>query len=44
MEGPFEISPQFHVPQAPRDSMNVVALFVVELDKHPVPFIEVKSP
>jgi hypothetical protein len=39
IEGPFEISPQYgqyHIPQTPRDAIDVVALFTVELDKHPV--------
>ena len=44
IEGPFEISPQYHIPQTPRDAIDVVALFTVELDKHPVLFIEVKPP
>ena len=41
IEGPFEISPQFYMAH---DSIDVVTLFVVELNKHPVLFIEVKSP
>ena len=41
LEGPFEITPKYHIP---RDSIDVVALFTVELDKHPVFFIEVKAP
>jgi hypothetical protein len=44
IEGPFEITPQYHIPQTPRDSIDVVALFTVELNKHPVLFIEVKAP
>ena len=44
LEGPFEISPQYHIPQTSRDVSDVVALFTVELDKHPVLFIEVKPP
>lgn len=44
LEGPFEISPQYHIPQTPRDAIDVVALFTVELNKHPVLFIEVKAP
>jgi hypothetical protein len=44
VEGPFEISPQYHIPETPRDSIDVIALFTVELDKHPVFFIEVKAP
>ena len=44
IEGPFEISPRYHIPQTPRDAIDVVALFTVELDKHPVLFIEVKPP
>ncbi len=43
IEGPFEISPQYHIPQTRRDVIDVVALFTVELDKHPVLFIEVKD-
>jgi hypothetical protein len=43
LEGPFEISPQYHIPQTPRDAIDVVALFTVELDKHPVLFIEAKA-
>ncbi|KAJ3517648.1 hypothetical protein NLJ89_g376 [Agrocybe chaxingu] len=42
LEGPFEISPQFHIPETPPDAIDVVALFAVELNKHPVFFIEVK--
>ena len=37
IEGPFEIVP-------PRDPIDAVAMFTVELDKHPVLFIEVKPP
>ncbi|KAH9023689.1 hypothetical protein EDB85DRAFT_1870632 [Lactarius pseudohatsudake] len=44
IEGPFEISPRFHVPQTPRESFDVIALFTVELNKHPVFFIQVKPP
>jgi hypothetical protein len=44
IEGPFEISPQYHIPETLRDSIDVVALFTVELNKHPVLFIEVKAP
>ena len=44
LEGPFEISPQYHILQTPRDAIDVVALFIVELNKHPVFFIEVKAP
>ena len=44
IEGPFEISPQYHIPQTPRGAIDVVALFTVELNKHPVLFIEVKPP
>ncbi|EAU85988.2 hypothetical protein CC1G_03011 [Coprinopsis cinerea okayama7 len=40
--GPYEISPQYHIPNAARDVIDVVALFTVELNKHPVFFIEVK--
>ena len=43
IEGPFEIVPQYHIPQSPRDSIDIVALFTVELNKHPVLFIEVKA-
>jgi len=41
VEGPFEISPQF---QTRSDAIDIVALFVVELNKHPVFFIEVRPP
>ncbi|TEB26002.1 hypothetical protein FA13DRAFT_1756488 [Coprinellus micaceus] len=44
LDDPFEISPQFHIPEAPRDAIYVVALFTVELNKHPVFFVEVKPP
>jgi hypothetical protein len=44
IEGQFEIVPQFHIPQTSRDVVDVVALFTVEVDKHPVFFIEVKAP
>lgn len=42
LEGPFEISPQYYFPPTSRYDYDVVALFTVELDKHPVFFIEVK--
>jgi hypothetical protein len=42
--GPFEISSQYRSPLTPRDPIDVVALFTVEIDKHPVLFIEVKVP
>ena len=41
IEGPFEISPHFY---RAHDSIDVVTLFVVELNKHPVLFIEGKAP
>jgi hypothetical protein len=44
IEGRFEIVPQFHIPQTSRDVVDVVTLFTVEVDKHPVFFIEVKAP
>ena len=44
IEGPFEITPQYHIPQAPRNAIDVVAMFTVEFNKHPVFFIEVKPP
>jgi hypothetical protein len=44
LEGPFEISPQYLIPESPRNSTDVVALFTVELNKHPVFFILVKPP
>ncbi|KAK0226498.1 hypothetical protein IW262DRAFT_1362410 [Armillaria fumosa] len=44
LDGPFEIIPQFHVSATPRDNTNGVAMFTVELDKHPVLVIEVKPP
>lgn len=42
IEGLFEIIPQF--PRTPRDAIDVVAIFTVEFNKHPVLFINVKSP
>jgi hypothetical protein len=42
IEGPFEISPNRHIPRTPRDTIDVVKLFTIELDNHPVLFIEVK--
>ena len=39
LEGPFEITPQL-----PHDSIDIAAMFTVELDQHPVFFIEVKAP
>ena len=44
LDGPFEIIPQYHIPETPRDASDVVAMFTVELQKHPVLFIEVKPP
>ncbi|KAH9168669.1 hypothetical protein EDB89DRAFT_1990501 [Lactarius sanguifluus] len=44
IEGPFEISPQYHIPQTPRESIDVIALFTVELNKYPVFFMQVKPP
>ncbi|KAI0031104.1 hypothetical protein K488DRAFT_52755 [Vararia minispora EC-137] len=44
VDGPFEIIPQFHIPIAPRESIDIVTMFTVELNKHPVLFIEVKPP
>jgi hypothetical protein len=44
LEGPFEITPQYYVPGTSCEVNNVVALFTVEFDKHPVLFIEVKAP
>src|SRR5258705_394901 len=44
VEGPFEISPQYHIPQTPPDATDVVAPLIVELNKHPVLFILVKPP
>jgi len=44
IEGPFEIIPQYHVPQTPCDAIDVVAMFTVELNRHPVLFIEVEPP
>ncbi|EGO31039.1 hypothetical protein SERLADRAFT_444612 [Serpula lacrymans var. lacrymans S7.9] len=44
LEGPFEISPKYHIPETPRDARDVVSLFIVELNKHPVFFIKVKLP
>ena len=44
IEGPFEVSHQYDIPQIFCDEMDVVALFTVELDKHPVLFILVKAP
>ncbi|KAI9434362.1 hypothetical protein H4582DRAFT_1818693 [Lactarius indigo] len=44
IEGQFEISFRFHVSQTLRDSSDVVALFTVELNKHPVFFIQVHPP
>jgi hypothetical protein len=43
IEGPFEIS-QYHIPQTPRDAIDVFVLFIVELNKNPVLFIKVKPP
>ena len=42
LEGPFKISPQYRIPQTPRDANDVVALLTIELDKHPVLFIQIK--
>lgn len=44
IEGPFQIIPHYHIPQTSRYENDVVALFTVELDEHPVLFIVVKSP
>ncbi|KAH9010083.1 hypothetical protein EDB83DRAFT_2234511 [Lactarius deliciosus] len=42
IEGPFEISPKYHIPQTPLESIDIIALFTVELNKHPVFFIQVE--
>ncbi|KAK0436484.1 uncharacterized protein EV420DRAFT_1590243 [Desarmillaria tabescens] len=42
LDGPFEIIPQFRVPATPRDSIDSVVTFTVELNKHPVLFILIK--
>lgn len=44
LEGSFEITPQYHIPDTPRGAIDAVALFTVELNKHPMLFIQVKSP
>ena len=44
LEGPFEISPRYYFPPTGRYDCDIVALFTVELDQHPVFFIEVKRP
>ena len=46
IEGPFKISPQFYVPEVPGagDATKVVAMLIVELNKHPVFFVEVDPP
>jgi hypothetical protein len=44
IEGPFEISPQYHIPEGPEPPRDSIDVFTVELDKHPVLFIEVKAP
>lgn len=45
VEGPFEISPRYYIPGTNEscELNSVVALFIVELDKHPVFFIEIKA-
>jgi hypothetical protein len=40
IEGPFQIT-QYHIPH---DSIDVVALFTIKLNKHPMLFIKVKAP
>ncbi|KAH8984387.1 hypothetical protein EDB86DRAFT_3084607 [Lactarius hatsudake] len=40
VESPFEVSPQYHIPQIPRESIDIIALFTVELNKHPDFFIQ----
>ena len=42
IEGPFEIAPQYHIPETPRHVIDIVTLFIVQHNKHPVFFIEVK--
>ncbi|KAH9979389.1 hypothetical protein BGW80DRAFT_1557073 [Lactifluus volemus] len=44
LEGPFEISPQYHIRPTAPDGYYVVKPFTVEVNKHPVLFIEVKPP
>ncbi|KXN92763.1 hypothetical protein AN958_03274 [Leucoagaricus sp. SymC.cos] len=42
VDGPYEVIPRYHVPLIPRESLDVIALFTVEVDKRPVMFIELK--
>ena len=44
VDSPFEINPRYHIPRTPCDMVDVVALFTVEFNKHPVFFIQVKPP
>jgi len=45
IEGPFEISHRvYHIPQTPGDTIDVVGILTVELNKRPVLFIEVNPP
>jgi hypothetical protein len=45
LDGPFEIVPQYNEMQLDtQDSINFVTVFVVELNRHPVFFLEVKPP
>ena len=43
-DGPFEIAYQFNNPSSLRDATDVVATFAVELNKHPVLFIQLRPP
>ena len=44
VDGPFEVGLQRYIPDTPRDAFDVVAMFTVEVNKHPVLFIQVKPP
>ena len=44
VDGPFEVALQHHIPETPHDAFDVVAIFTVEVKKHPVFFIQVKPP
>lgn len=44
VEGPFEIHPQVYIPETPSDAIDVAATFTVEINSHPVLFIQVKPP
>ena len=44
ISGSFEIHPQYHIPGLLHSPVDVVVMFIVADEKHPVLFIEIKPP